>query len=153
NVFGENGRNAICGHPEVETALVELYRATGQERYLAQARLFLERRGAGILAPGSLGSEYFSDHVRVRVARVFAGHAVRALYLASGAVDVAVETGDNALLGAVVEQWQRTVASRTYLTGGMGSRHEGEAFGEDFELPPDGAYAETCASIASVMLA
>ncbi|HKE16008.1 MAG TPA: beta-L-arabinofuranosidase domain-containing protein [Kofleriaceae bacterium] len=151
--FGPTGRNAICGHPEVETALVELYRATGQERYLAQARLFVERRGAGLLAAGPLGSEYFSDHVPVRRAAVFDGHAVRALYLASGAVDVAVETGDDELLGALVEQWQRTVAARTYLTGGMGSRHEGEAFGEDFELPPDGAYAESCAAVASVMLA
>jgi uncharacterized protein len=153
NEFGPSGRNAICGHPEIETALVELYRATGQERYLAQARLFVERRGAGLLAPGPFGREYFSDHVPVRQALAFDGHAVRALYLASGAVDVAVETGDDALLAAVVAQWQRTVAARTYLTGGMGSRHEGEAFGEDFELPPDGAYAETCAGIASVMLA
>ena len=151
--FGPHGRNAICGHPEVETALVELYRATGQDRYLAQARLFVERRGTGLLAAGPFGREYFSDHVPVRRARVFEGHAVRALYLASGAVDVAIETGDDALLQAVVQQWQRTVATRTYLTGGMGARHEGESFGDDFELPPDGAYAESCAGVASVMLA
>lgn len=151
--FGPGGRVAICGHPEVETALVELYRATGQERYLAQARLFVERRGAGLLGPGLFGREYFADHVPVREARVFEGHAVRALYLAAGAVDVAVETGDDALLAAVARQWQHTVAARTYLTGGMGARHEGESFGEDFELPPDGAYAETCAGVASVMLA
>jgi len=151
--LGPRGRNAICGHPEIETALVELYRATGQERYLAQARLFVERRGTGLLAPGPFGREYFSDHVPVRQATVFGGHAVRALYLASGAVDVAVETGDDALLRAVIQQWQRTVAARTYLTGGMGARHEGESFGDDFELPPDGAYAESCAGVASVMLA
>jgi DUF1680 family protein len=151
--FGPTGRTAVCGHPEIETALVELYRATGQERYLEQARLFVERRGTGLLAAGPFGREYFSDHVPVRRATVFDGHAVRALYLASAAVDVAVETGDDALLGAVVQQWQRTVGARTYLTGGMGSRHEGEAFGEDFELPPDGAYAESCAGVASVMLA
>jgi DUF1680 family protein len=151
--LGASGRTAICGHPEVETALVELYRATGEERYLAQARLFLERRGAGLLAAAHFGREYFCDHVAVRDARVFEGHAVRALYLASGAVDVAMETGDDELLGAVIEQWQRTVAARTYLTGGMGARHEGEAFGEDFELPPDGAYSESCAGVASVMLA
>jgi uncharacterized protein len=153
NTFGKDGRNAICGHPEVETALVELYRATGQERYLAQARLFVERRGEGLLAPGQFGREYFCDHIPVRRAKVFEGHAVRALYLASGAVDVAIETGDEALLAAVVGQWQRTVAARTYLTGGMGARHEGESFGDDFELPPDGAYAESCAGIASMMLA
>jgi DUF1680 family protein len=151
--FGPSGRQAICGHPEIETALVELYRATGEERYLAQARLFVERRGHGILPISPFGREYFCDHVAVRDARVLEGHAVRALYLASGAVDVAVETGDDALLQAVIQQWQRTVAARTYLTGGMGSRHEGEAFGDDFELPPDGAYCESCAGMASVMLA
>ena len=151
--FGPKGRNAVCGHPEIEVALVELYRATGEERYLAQARLFVERRGAGLLAIAPFGREYFCDHVPVRDATVLEGHAVRALYLASAAVDVAIETGDDALLAALVQQWQRTVAARTYLTGGMGARHEGEAFGEDFELPPDGAYAETCASVASIMFA
>jgi DUF1680 family protein len=151
--LGPTGRNVVCGHPEVETALVELYRATGEERYLVQARLFVERRGTGLLAPGHVGREYFSDHVPVRQSKVFTGHAVRALYLASGAVDVAIETGDDALLEAVAAQWRRTVAARTYLTGGMGARHEGESFGDDFELPPDGAYCESCAGVASVMLA
>jgi len=151
--FGPAGRNAVCGHPEIETALVELYRATGEDRYLAQARLFVERRGHGLLGLAPFGREYFCDHVPVRRARVFEGHAVRALYLASGAVDVAVETGDDELLAAVVQQWQRTVSARTYLTGGMGARHEGESFGDDFELPPDGAYCETCAGVASVHLA
>ena len=153
NEFGATGRNAVCGHPEVETALAELYRATGHERYLAQARRFVDRRGAGLLGLAPFGREYFCDHVPVRKARVFEGHAVRALYLAAGAVDVAIETGDDALLAAVIAQWEHTIAARTYLTGGMGARHEGEQFGDDFELPPDGAYAETCAGIASVMLA
>jgi DUF1680 family protein len=142
----------VCGHPEIETALVELYRATGEDRYLEQARRFVERRGRPALADIHLGRAYFQDDMPVRAARVFRGHAVRALYLASGVVDVAVETGDDELLQTVIEQWDRTIAARTYLTGGMGSRHTGEAFGEDFELPPDRAYAETCASIASVML-
>jgi DUF1680 family protein len=134
-------------------ALVELYRATGEERYLEQARRFVDRRGAPALADIGLGRAYFQDDVPVRRATVFRGHAVRALYLACGAVDVAVETGDRELLDAVIAQWDRTVAARTYLTGGMGSRHTGESFGEDFELPPDRAYSETCAGIASVMLA
>ena len=82
-----------------------------------------------------------------------AGHAVRQLYLDAGAVDVAVETGDQALLDAVIRRWTDMVATRTYLTGGLGSRHRDEAFGDPFELPPDRAYAETCAAIASVMLA
>jgi uncharacterized protein len=150
--FGQGGRDGVCGHPEIETALVELFRATGEERYLEQARLFVERRGRPALADIHLSRAYFQDDLPVRRARVFRGHAVRALYLASGAVDVAVETGDDELLAAVIAQWERTVAARTHLTGGMGSRHTGEAFGEDWELPPDRAYAETCAGVASVML-
>lgn len=148
--FAEAG---VCGHPEIEMALVELYRATGAERYLEQARRFVERRGGPALGEIGLGRSYFQDDVPVRRVGVLRGHAVRALYLACGAVDVAVETGDRELLDAVIAQWERTVAARTYLTGGMGSRHTGEAFGEDFELPADRAYSETCAGIASVMLA
>ncbi|WP_084958057.1 glycoside hydrolase family 127 protein [Thermoactinospora rubra] len=142
-----------CGHPEVEMALVELYRATGAERYLEMARRFVERRGLPSLGEIPFGRGYFQDDVPVRQAQVFRGHAVRALYLACGAVDVAVETGDEPLLKAIEQQWERTVARRTHLTGGMGSRHHGESFGEDFELPPDRAYSETCAGIASIMLA
>ena len=142
-----------CGHPVVEMALVELYRATGVERYLEMARRFVERRGLPALADIPFGRAYFQDDMPVRQARVLRGHAVRALYLASGTVDVAVETGDEDLLKAVEGQWERTVARRTHLTGGMGSRHADESFGEDFELPPDRAYSETCAGIASIMLA
>ncbi|WP_157520152.1 glycoside hydrolase family 127 protein [Herbidospora daliensis] len=142
-----------CGHPVVETALVELYRATGVERYLEMARRFVERRGLPALGDVEFGRGHFQDDVPVRRASVFRGHAVRALYLACGVVDVAVETGDAGLLEAVEAQWAATVARRTHLTGGMGSRHFGESFGEDFELPPDRAHAETCAGIASFMLA
>jgi DUF1680 family protein len=141
-----------CGHPEIEMALVELYRATGAERYLEMARRFVERRGSPSLREIAFGRSYFQDDLPVRRARVFRGHAVRALYLACGAVDVAVETGDRELLESVEAQWGRTIARRTHLTGGMGSRHADESFGEDFELPPDRAYSETCAGIASIML-
>ncbi|GAA2660418.1 glycoside hydrolase family 127 protein [Nonomuraea recticatena] len=141
-----------CGHPELEMAMVELYRATGVERYLELARRLLERRGLPALGPIHLGAAYFQDDLPVRQATTLRGHAVRALYLACGAVDVAVETGDDQLLEAVRSQWERAVARRTHLTGGMGSRHADEGFGEDFELPPDRAYAETCAGIASIML-
>ena len=150
--FADGAREGVCGHPEIEMALVELFRATGEERYLEQARLFVERRGRPALGDIHLGRAYFQDDMPVREAKVFRGHAVRALYLASGVVDVAVETGDDDLLATIIEQWDRTVATRTYLTGGMGSRHSGEAFGEDWELPPDRAYSETCAAVASVML-
>lgn len=143
----------VCGHPEIEMGLVELYRETGAERYLEMARRFVERRGLPALADIEFGRAYYQDDLPVRQAEVFRGHAVRALYLACGVVDLAVETGDKELLETVERQWERTVARRTYLTGGMGSRHAGEAFGDDYELPPDRAYNETCAGVASVMLA
>lgn len=150
--FGPDGIASVCGHPEIEPALVELYRVTGERRYLEQARLFLERRGHHVLADVEYGRSYFQDDVPIREATVLRGHAVRASYLASGAVDLAAETDDDDLLAAVTGQWRTTVARRTYLTGGMGSRHQDEAFGEDFMLPPDRAYSETCAGIGSVML-
>ncbi|MBD8078498.1 glycoside hydrolase family 127 protein [Cellulosimicrobium arenosum] len=151
--FGTGARAGICGHPEIEVGLAELGRALGEPRYTEQARLFVERRGHGTLEPIRLLSPaYFQDDVPVREADVWSGHAVRALYLAAGAVDVAVDTGDADLLGSVTRQWERTVERRTYLTGGMGSRHQDEGFGDDWELPPDRAYCETCAGIASTMV-
>ncbi|SEB08843.1 glycoside hydrolase family 127 protein [Leifsonia sp. 21MFCrub1.1] len=150
--FGPDGRQAVDGHPVIEPALVELARATGEQRYLELAKLFVDRRGHGTLDGGEIGLAYFSDDVPVRDSDVLRGHAVRALYLAAGAVDVAIESGDDELLDAVRTQWDTTVARRTYLTGGMGSRHEGESFGDDFELPSDRAYSETCAGVGSVML-
>ncbi|WP_081687710.1 beta-L-arabinofuranosidase domain-containing protein [Glycomyces tenuis] len=151
--FGPEGRQGVCGHPEIELGLAELGRALGEARYTEQAGRFVERRGRGTLEPVALlDSSYFQDDLPVREAEVWRGHAVRALYLAAGAVDVAVDTGDDELLGAVRRQWDRSVERRTYLTGGMGSRHQDEGFGEDWELPPDRAYCETCAGIASVMV-
>ncbi|MFI8893460.1 glycoside hydrolase family 127 protein [Streptomyces paradoxus] len=150
--FGRGGIEGVCGHPGIETALVELARLTGEQRYLDQAALFVDRRGHGTLADGEFGRAYHQDDLPVRDATVLRGHAVRALYLAAGAVDVAVETGDEDLLAAVVRQWEATVARRTYLTGGMGAHHRDESFGDDFVLPPDRAYSETCAGVASVML-
>jgi len=143
---------AMDGHPEIEVALVELYRSTGEQRYLQTAQEMIERRGRGLLGEGIFGAAYYQDDIPVRDAEVMRGHAVRALYLAAGAVDVAVETGDDELLQAVITQWTNTVARRTYLTGGMGSRHRDEAFGDDFELPPDRSYSETCAGVAAIML-
>ena len=151
--FGPDGIASVCGHPEIEVALVELARATGDRRYLEQARLFVERRGTGTLPDIEFGRAYYQDDVPVRDATVLRGHAVRALYLAAGVVDLAVETDDDALLEAVRGQYATALARRTYLTGGMGSHHQDEAFGDDFELPPDRSYCETCAGVASVMVA
>jgi DUF1680 family protein len=150
--FGPEGRDAVCGHPEIELALMELYRATRQRRHLDLAQRFVDRRGHGTLGEIEFGAAYFQDDVPIRDASTLRGHAVRALYLAAGAVDVAVELGDDTLVQAVSRQWEHAVACRTYVTGGMGAHHQDEAFGDDYELPPDRAYAETCAGIASVML-
>jgi uncharacterized protein len=150
-VFGEGGIESVCGHAEVEVGLVELARATGDERYLRQARLFVERRGTGVLRDIEWGRSYYQDDIPVRDADVLRGHAVRANYLAAGAADLAVETADGGLLDALERQWTNTIARRTYVTGGQGSHHQDEAFGDDFELPPDRAYSETCAGVASIM--
>lgn len=150
--FGPNGIQGVCGHPEIEVALVEFSRYTGEHKYLDQAQRFVERRGHGSLGQIEMGSTYFQDDKPVRNTTVMAGHAVRALYLAAGAIDLAVETGDDELLSVLIEQTANTAARRTYITGGMGAHHEGESFGLDFELPSDRAYSETCAGVGSVMV-
>jgi DUF1680 family protein len=150
-VFGPGGIESVCGHAEIEPALVEFARVTGDERYLAQAALFVERRGHSTLRDIAFGRSYYQDDLPVREATVLRGHAVRAGYLSAGAVDVAVEQEDEELLAALAAQWENTVARRTYLTGGVGSHHLDEAFGDDWVLPPDRAYSETCASVASIM--
>jgi DUF1680 family protein len=151
--FGPAGRDAVCGHPEIEMALVELGRALAEPRYIELARILVERRGRRRLKTTLFhGSEYFLDDEPVRTATHLRGHAVRAMYLAAGAVDVATESDDAELLAAVERQWTETVATRTYITGGIGSHHQNEEFGAAYELPADRAYAETCAAIGSVML-
>jgi uncharacterized protein len=151
--LGPDAREGIDGHPEIEMALVELYRTTGDRRHLETAARFVERRGHGLLGSDRFGEAYWQDHAPVRVATSVAGHAVRQLYLDCGAIDVATELGDTELLGAVHRRWRDMVATRTYLTGGLGSRHRDESFGDPYELPPDRAYAESCAAIAGTMLA
>ncbi|WP_165218891.1 beta-L-arabinofuranosidase domain-containing protein [Schaalia sp. ZJ1691] len=153
DTFGEGGLEKIPGHPEIEVALAELARATGKSQYLTQAKVFIDRRGHGLLEDIEWGRAYYQDDIPVREADALRGHSVRALYLTAGAIDVAVETGDRQLFDVAKKQFDHTWATRTYLTGGMGSHHQDEAFGVDFELPPDRAYSETCAAIAAVMVA
>ena len=147
--FAAGGTDAVCGHPEIETALVELFRFTGRRAYLDLAARFVDLRGNGLLGPGRFGSAYYLDHLPVRQATEFTGHAVRQVYLLAGVVDVATETGDAALLAAAERLWESAFGSKTYLTGAHGSRHRDEAVGDPYELPPDRAYAETCAAIGS----
>jgi DUF1680 family protein len=150
-VFGSGGRAETDGHPEVEVALVELYRQTGERRYLDLADTLVTRRGHGTFAGGRFDLEYYQDAEPVRDARSIGGHAVRALYLAAGVTDLYAETGDDALLASMLRQWDDLASTKAYLTGGIGSRHHGEAIGDPYELPPDRAYCETCAAIGSIM--
>lgn len=149
-VFSDGGNDGIDGHPEVETALVELYRLTGERSYLGLAAKLIDNRGRGTIREVGLGPFYAQDHLPVRKADTVAGHAVRQLYLEAGIVDVYLETGDRSLLDCSVARWEDMVGTKMYLTGGLGSRHDGEAFGERYELPPDRAYNESCAAIASL---
>jgi DUF1680 family protein len=151
SVFGPGRRDGVPGHPGVETALAGLYRVTGEPRYLELAQFFLDRRGHGTLAGAEFGLRYRQDDVPFRESRSARGHAVMAGYLASGALDLFLLTGDERLLDAAVAQWEDMVGRRMYVTGGVGSRHKDESFGDPFELPPDRAYCETCAAVAVVM--
>ncbi len=148
--LGPDGAEGYDGHPEVETALVELYRLTGERRWLDLARRQVDLRGRGLLGSGPFPPAYHQDHVPVREASEVAGHAVRQLYLLAGVADVAAETGEQALVDALVRLWDSAEGTRTYVTGGLGARHKDESFGDAHELPSDRAYAETCAAIALV---
>jgi len=149
--FGSDARMGTDGHPGIEVALVELYRQTAASRYLKLADTLTARRGSGTFADGCFDLSYYQDAEPVRDARSIAGHAVRALYLAAGVTDLYAETGDDALFASMLRQWDELASTKTYLTGGIGSRHYGEAIGDPYELPPDRAYCETCAAIASIM--
>ncbi|SDX31642.1 hypothetical protein SAMN05518855_101214 [Paenibacillus sp. CF384] len=158
------------GHPEIELALVKLYRATGEHRYLSLSRFFLDQRGAQphfyklewekrgetVHFPGLLMSHdyaYSQAHLPVRQQEAADGHAVRLVYLCAGMADVAAETGDAELLAACRKLWSNMVTKRMYITGGIGSMAHGESFTYDYDLPSDTVYAETCASIGLIFFA
>lgn len=151
-VFGPGKRDGAPGHPEIEMALVELYRETGEARYLDLAGCLLSRRGRRRMR-GLSGSdpEYQQDHLPLREAGEVAGHAVRQLYLTAGATDVYLETGEAALMEALQRLWLDMSARKMHLTGGYGARFEGESFGYAYELPNERCYCETCAAIAAMM--
>lgn len=149
NTFGPGKRVGACGHEEAEMGLVELYRVTGEARYLHLAQAMIEARGHKPPVLG--GSPYHQDHAPFVEQEEMIGHAVRHLYLCCGAADVVAETGSASYRQALLTLWNNFTARKMYLTGGAGSRYEGEAFGADYELPNDRAYTETCAAIGSVM--
>jgi DUF1680 family protein len=149
--FGPDKRSGACGHPEIELALVELYRATDDRRYLDLAQFFIDQRGQNLMRSQYFGPDYFQDRVPVRDAMSVEGHAVRQLYLNSGVTDLYLETHEAALLNAQQNQWHDLTAYKMYLTAGVGARGHGEAFGEAYELPSKEAYCETCAAIADMM--
>jgi uncharacterized protein len=139
------------GHPEIEVALVELYRCTGEARYLELADTLVSRRGFGLFGHDRFEPRYYQDVEPLRGSRSIVGHAVRALYLAAGVTDLYAESADEQLLEAMLGQWDDLASTKSYLTGGVGSRHVDESIGDPYELPPDRAYCETCAAIASIM--
>ncbi len=152
SVFGPGKLEGTGGHPEIETALVELYRVTGEPRDLALAQFLIDQRGRGRMRGyAGYGADYHQDHVPVRQAGEMAGHAVRQLYLNTGVTDLYMETGEAALIEAMNRLWTDLVARKLYITGGVGSRFDGEAFGAPYELPSDQCYCETCAAIGSLM--
>jgi DUF1680 family protein len=152
SLFGPGKRDGAPGHPEIELALVELYRETGERRYLDLASFFINQRGSGRMRGyGRLGPEYHQDRVPVRQATVVEGHAVRQLYLTAGVTDVYLETGEQALSEALTRLWRDMTTRKMHITSGFGARFAGESFGEAYELPSDRCYCETCAAIASIM--
>ncbi len=148
--FGPGRRPDPPGHQEIEIALLALARRTGERRWRDLAAFFLEARGRHAGRPPY--GEYAQDHLPVREQREAAGHAVRALYQYCAMADLAAADGDEGLLEVARAAFDDVTRRKQYVTGGVGARGETEGFGAPFELPVDGAYCETCASIALAML-
>jgi len=144
--FHDDDSEVTTGHPNLEMALVELHRETADRAYLEFVERLIDNRGKGYVG----GDEYHIDHASFRDLKELTGHAVRMLYLLAGAADVFLETGDETLLAVLERLWVDLIARKIYITGGVGSRYEGESFGEAYELPSRRAYAETCAAIGNV---
>src|SRR5580704_3220113 len=153
-----------CGHPEVELALMRLYRLTGDNRYLELTRFFIDERGSSPnyfereaierldkreFRPNHPGSPYayMQAHVPIRQQTKVVGHAVRAMYLLAAVADLGVAARDPSLLETAEQLWRDVIDTKLYVTGGIGSASENEGFTRDFDLPNENAYAETCASI------
>ncbi len=152
-VFGPGKKEGYPGHQEIEIGLVKLYRLTNEPKYLELAKLFLDRRGHRTFKEkGTLWEtgKYWQNHLPVIEQTEAVGHAVRANYMYTAIADVAALTGNTAYLNAIRQIWENMVNKKLYLTGGVGSAGNGEAYGENYELPNRDAYCETCAAIANV---
>ena len=168
-VFGPGGkqRHGYPGHQEIELALVKLYRATGERRYLGLAKYFLDERGrrphcfdVEARARGERPDdfafkryEYNQSHLPVRQQPDAVGHAVRAMYMYCGMTDVAVLTNDKTLLTACKRLWRSVTLKRMHITGGVGANPRNEGFTADYDLPSQRAYLETCAAIGLLLWA
>ena len=145
---GEGQVARVPGHQIAEMALAKLYLVTGDRKYLDQAKFFLDKRGYT-----SIHDAYNQSHKPILEQDEAVGHAVRAEYMYSGIADVAALTGDEAYIGAIDRIWDNIVGKKLYITGGVGARHAGEAFGDAYELPNLSSYCETCAAIGNVYTA
>jgi DUF1680 family protein len=158
-IFGDapGKRMGYPGHPEIELALIKLWRATGEKRYFDLARFFVENRGTHFFArehgddDANYDGTYWQDDVPIREHNEIKGHAVRACYLMAGVADVAAETGDRGLLDMMGRVWNNTVNKRLYITGGIGPSAHNEGFTTDYDLPNRTAYQETCASVSMIL--
>jgi len=154
SVYGPEKRHDAPGHQEIEIGLGKLYRTTGEKKYLELAQFFLDERGKSDLRDYKSDSQwengaYWQDHKPVIEQDEAVGHAVRAVYMYSGMADVAALTGNQEYMNAIDLIWENVVGKKFYITGGIGAMYEGEAFGENYQLP-NHAYNETCAAIANV---
>jgi len=153
-LFGPGKRNWVTGHQELELALVKLYKTTKNEKYLKLADWLLSERGKR-LAKGYTWTDwkdtaYAQDILPVKEQTQITGHAVRAMYMYTGAADVAAQTGDIDYMHAMKTVWEDVVHRNMYITGGIGSAGSNEGFSNDYDLPNEQAYCETCASVGMV---
>jgi DUF1680 family protein len=153
STFRLSNKKWFSGHEEIELALVKLYRVTKDDRYLKLADWYLQQRGKGYYAYGKgwIVPGYWQDLMPVKDQTEITGHAVRAMYLYTGAADVAALTGDNGYMNAMKKVWEDVVYRNMYITGGIGSAGDNEGFSKDYDLPNEDAYCETCASVGMVL--